>query len=74
MFLKNLPVYERGGKAKKKLWFDYRDVMKATNKKYLRRESFEELAGMKSKKGESKIGVSTYYVKLRYYIQIIKDI
>lgn len=61
-----LPVYQRGGKNAKKLFKEYAKSQMEHGETFLGRHSFNELVKFLSKKGETKTGLSTYYVKLAH--------
>ena len=65
---KSLPVYERGGISVKDLFGTYKEccVDNETNKQHVGYYTFCSIVKLMTKRGESKAGLSTYYISLRY--------
>ena len=59
-----MPFYERGGKFIKSLNKAYNDTFDENVR--VGKPTFTKLIKLLTKKGESKAGLSTYYINLRY--------
>ena len=70
---KALPVYQRGGKSLEDLFFEYKKCQTNFNENALGQHSFVELVKFISAKGETKTGLSTYYVKLSHALTVFKE-
>jgi hypothetical protein len=68
-----LPVYQRGGKSLDNLFAEYKTSQQNISQPYLGEKSFVELTKMMTKKGQSKTGLSTYYVKLSHAFNVFND-
>jgi hypothetical protein len=67
---RNMPVYERGGTSVQSLFEGYCAVYDTQSR--VGRDTFSELLHLLSKRGETKAGLSTYSINLRYAISIFK--
>jgi len=65
---KNMPVYERSGKNIESINEAYNNTFAEGER--VGRDTFVELTKLLTKKGESKAGLSTYYINLRYSASI----
>ena len=74
---KNIPVYERGGKSIESIFDAYCSTFQ-NQKERVGRDTFFELIKLLTKKGESKAGLSTYYINLRYssktFVEMMKRV
>lgn len=61
---KDMPVYERGGKSIRSLNDSYNASFDKDHR--VGRDTFFHIAKFLTKRGESKAGLSTYYIQLRY--------
>ena len=59
---RNLPIYDRGGQATKDLYAAYKRSFDDT----LGLPTFRDLVKLLTKRGETKAGLSTYYIRFRY--------
>lgn len=73
---KNLPVYERGGRSIKALKKSYDDSFDKEDR--VGWHTFLSLIQLLTRRGESKAGLSTYYIQLRYsasvFVRMMKRI
>ena len=65
---KNMPVYKRGGKSIESINDAYNIIFSEGER--VGRNTFVELTKLLTKKGESKAGLSVYYINLRYSASI----
>ena len=65
----NVPVHEQGGKSIKSFFDAYCSAFQDRQER-VGRDTFAELIKLLTKKGESKAGLSTYYISLRYNSKI----
>lgn len=68
---KNIPIYERGGKSVESLYEAYKKSF--PKKDVIGRDTFTDLGKLLTKRGESKAGLSTYYIQLRYSGKILVE-
>ena len=68
---RNLPVYERGGKSIKSLTEAYNNSFIASER--VGKHTFSLLLNLLTKRGESKAGLSTYYINLRYCSRVFSN-
>ena len=69
---KNMSVYERGGKSMESIFEAYSNTFEDKDER-VGRDTFIELLKLLTKKGESKAGLSTYYINLRYHSKIFVE-
>lgn len=73
---KDMPVYERGGKSIRALNKSYNDTF--DKDKRVGQHLFFDLMKFMTRRGESKAGLSTYYIQLRYsgsvFIRMVKRV
>ena len=62
---KNIPVYERDGKCMQSLFKEYQDTLPG-DKGSIRFSTFHDIFKLLTMRGESKYGLSTYYIKFRH--------
>ena len=62
----NLPVYSRGGKSIRSLYEEY----STSNVSPLGKHTFFELVRIMTSAGQSKTGLSTYYVRLTHHTEV----
>lgn len=64
-----MPVYERGGKTKESLFQSYKNAYPDPLLQ-IGKPTFYEILKLITKRGETKAGLSTYYIRLRYSSKI----
>lgn len=67
----NMPLYERGGKSVERLFEAYKSVHPENQR--IGRILFIDIVKLLTKRGESKAGLSTYYINLRYASSVFKQ-
>lgn len=67
----NMPVYERGGKSVESIYGAYQNVYPDTFRVGV--HTFSDLVKLLTKRGESKAGISTYYIQFRYCGKIFSE-
>ena len=70
----NLPVHEKGGKSILNLYNEHRNRIKIQQQTPLGRHIFFELIRIMTKADESKIDLSTYYVKIVHHNELFNEI
>jgi hypothetical protein len=67
-----MPVYERGGKTKESLFKSYKDALQDPLLR-VGEQTFLDILKLITKRGETKAGLSTYYIRMRYSSQTFLD-
>ena len=68
---KSMPVYERGGKSIESLNETYNSLQEKEDR--VGRDTFTDIVKLLTKRGETKAGLSTYYIQLRYNSQVFTN-
>ena len=69
--IKDLPIYERGGKYIDDLHKNYIDSV--SNENALGYKTFQDIVKLLTKRGEAKAGLSAHFIRFQYIGRVFED-